>query len=72
MIADVPQAIEAVRKLYLDRQMAKMLGANGRSFAQQHSVGIQAHRWHRFFPDLLVSVDRGYGLTTALNCTELL
>jgi glycosyltransferase involved in cell wall biosynthesis len=47
MIADIPQVIEAVRKLYLDRQLARQLGRNGRQFAERFSLAQQVEVWHR-------------------------
>src|SRR5437660_1727640 len=41
MVADVSQAIEAVRKIYFDRELGKTLGSNGRSFVQQYTPEIQ-------------------------------
>jgi hypothetical protein len=48
-IADVSQAIHAIRKVYLNRQLRGALGANGRSFAKEYCLGIQAAKWHRVF-----------------------
>jgi len=52
MVADVPQAVEAVRRLYLDRKLARQLGANGRAFVQQFSIETQVEAWHRTFMQL--------------------
>jgi glycosyltransferase involved in cell wall biosynthesis len=49
MIADVPQAIAAVRKIYFNRQLGQKMGANGRSFVQQYTLEIVAEHWHRIF-----------------------
>lgn len=57
MIADVSQAIEAVRKLYFDRALGRTLGSNGRSFVQQYTPAIQAERWHQIFQRMR-SLDR--------------
>jgi len=53
MVADVPQAIEAVRRLYFDRVFARELGANGRSFVEQYGVDTQAEAWHRTFQQVM-------------------
>ncbi len=53
MIADVPQAIEAVRRLYYDRALGWQLGANGRAFAGQFSVDRQVATWHNVFQQLM-------------------
>jgi glycosyltransferase involved in cell wall biosynthesis len=53
MIADVPEAIAAVRKLYYDRKLCRQLGTNGRSFVQQYTPEIQARRWHEIFQSVL-------------------
>ncbi len=52
MVADVPQAVEAVRKLYYDRALARRLGENGRSFAEQFAIETQVDAWHRTFGEL--------------------
>ncbi len=52
MVADVPQAVEAVRKLYFDRALARRLGENGRSFAEQFAIETQVAAWHRTFGEL--------------------
>ena len=52
MIADVPQAIEAVRRLYFNRELRRSLGANGHSFVQGYTVDIQAEKWHHIFQQL--------------------
>ncbi|PYJ82484.1 MAG: hypothetical protein DME22_18595 [Verrucomicrobia bacterium] len=49
MIADVPNAVEAVRKLYFDRELGRTLGSHGRSFVQQYSLKLQGELWHRIF-----------------------
>ncbi len=53
MIADVGQAIEAVRKFYFNRALGRTLGQNGRAFVQQYTPEIQAEKWHRIFQRLL-------------------
>jgi glycosyltransferase involved in cell wall biosynthesis len=55
MIADVPEAIAAVRRLYYDRQLCRDLGANGRAYVQQFTPEIQARKWHEIFQSLLGS-----------------
>jgi hypothetical protein len=52
MVADVPQAIEAVRRLYFDRKLAQQLGANGRTFVRQFAIESQVAAWHRSFGQL--------------------
>ena len=52
MVADVPQAIEAVRRLYFDRALARELGANGRAFAGRFGIDTQVEAWHRTFTQL--------------------
>ena len=49
MIADVPQAIEATRRLYFQRELGRTLGANGTKFVAQHAAAVQAARWHGIF-----------------------
>ncbi len=53
MVADVPQAIEAVRRLYFDRGLARELGANGCRFAAQFGIEAQVGAWHRTFSALV-------------------
>lgn len=52
MVADVPQAVEAVRRLYFDRALARQLGANGRAFAQRFNIDTQVDAWHQTFTQL--------------------
>lgn len=52
MIADVPQVIEAVRKLYFDRELEPTLGRNGRAFTERFRPEIQVDRWHRILQEL--------------------
>jgi glycosyltransferase involved in cell wall biosynthesis len=52
MVADMPQAIEAVRKLYFNRDLGRQLGAKGRAFVQNYTPEIQAEKWHRMFQRL--------------------
>jgi glycosyltransferase involved in cell wall biosynthesis len=49
MIADMPQAVAALRKLHADQALGRQLGANGRAYAQQRAPEIQAEKWHRLF-----------------------
>lgn len=49
MVADVSQAVEAVRKLYYDRGLAASLGAAGRRFVEKFTADIQVEKWHRIF-----------------------
>ena len=53
MIADVPQTIEAVRKLYFDRGLRVELSSNGRAFAERFAAEAQAERWHEIFQKVL-------------------
>ena len=53
MVADVGQAIAAVRRLYFDRKLAQQLGANGRAFAQRFAIETQVEAWHRTFQQLV-------------------
>ncbi len=53
MVADVPQAIEAVRRLYFDRKLARELGANGRRFADGFGIQTQVDAWHATFERLV-------------------
>ncbi len=65
MVADVPQAIEAVRRLYFDRKLAQQLGANGRTFVQQFSIETQVAAWHRTFAQLAQPRGRGENSVTS-------
>lgn len=53
MVADVPQAIEAVRRLYFDRALARRLGNNGRQFAEKFGIETQVEAWHQTFCKLV-------------------
>jgi glycosyltransferase involved in cell wall biosynthesis len=53
MVADVPQAVEAIRRLYFDRKLARELGANGRRFAGGFGIGTQVEAWHETFQGLV-------------------
>ncbi len=59
MVADVSQAIEAIRKLYFERDLGKTLGGNGRRFVQHYTLTSQATKWHRIF-----QLQRGASLST--------
>jgi glycosyltransferase involved in cell wall biosynthesis len=52
MVADVPQVIEAVRRLYFDRALGRQLGENGRAFAGKFGIDTQVEAWHRTFQEL--------------------
>jgi hypothetical protein len=52
MIANVAQAIAAVRRLYFHRELGQALGRHGRAFAEQYTPEIQADRWHEIFQRL--------------------
>lgn len=60
MVADVGQAVEAVRRLYFDRRLGKQLGENGREFAREFSVSKQIEAWHRTFMQLREQEVRGF------------
>ena len=49
MIADVPQTIEAIRRLYYDRALGPALGASGRKFVEQFARDVQVEKWHQVF-----------------------
>ncbi len=53
MIADIPQVIESVRRLYFDRDLREDLGFNGRAFVEQYTPQIQVERWRRIFEKLI-------------------
>ena len=53
MIADVPQAIEAVRRLYFDRKLGQQFGVHGREFVQRFGIATQVEAWHRTFQEML-------------------
>jgi glycosyltransferase involved in cell wall biosynthesis len=55
MIADVPQTIAAVRKLYFDRGLRAELSSNGRAFAERFAAEAQAERWHEIFQKVLLA-----------------
>ena len=55
LIADVPGAIEALRKMYFDRNAGRVMGLNGRSFCERFSLIPQAERWHQLFQGMLSS-----------------
>jgi len=53
MIADVEQAVEAIRKIYFRRALGTTLGGNGRSFVLKFAPEIQAERWHFMLQKLM-------------------
>jgi glycosyltransferase involved in cell wall biosynthesis len=53
MIADVPTAIEAVRRLYFDRKLGRTLGSNGRTFVDRFGTEIQVEKWHEIFQTIV-------------------
>jgi glycosyltransferase involved in cell wall biosynthesis len=53
MIADIPQVVAAVRRLYMDRCFSNELGLNGRAYVEQFRPEVQAARWHDIFQSLL-------------------
>jgi len=55
MIADVPQVIEAVRRLYFDRRLGRMLGANGRAFVEAYHPQAVVKEWHELFRAVMAS-----------------
>jgi glycosyltransferase involved in cell wall biosynthesis len=55
LLADVAEALEAVRNLYFHREIGTALGRRGRAFAEQHSTEVQAARWHRLFQEISCS-----------------
>jgi hypothetical protein len=54
LVADMPQAIEAVRKLHADRELGRSLGRNGRAFVLRFTPEIQAEKWHHIFQALVL------------------
>jgi len=52
MIADLPEVIEAVRRLYFDRKLATLLGSNGRAFVQNYTPEVIVEKWHKIFQSL--------------------
>jgi glycosyltransferase involved in cell wall biosynthesis len=53
LVADVAAALKAVRRLYYDRNLGKMLGHNGRVFVHGFVPSMQAERWHHIFQKVL-------------------
>jgi glycosyltransferase involved in cell wall biosynthesis len=53
MVADVGQAIEAVRRLYFDRGLVASLGGKGRAFTECFDIQTQVAAWHETFGELL-------------------
>jgi glycosyltransferase involved in cell wall biosynthesis len=52
MVADVPQTIQAVRRLYHDRELLQTLGSNGRCYVEQFAPDVQIPKWNKVFQDL--------------------
>lgn len=52
-IADVSQAVAAVRRLYYDRDLGRELASNGHAFVQKYNQETQARKWHQIFRRLL-------------------
>ncbi len=52
MVADLGQVIEAVRRLYYDRQFGHSLGASGRTFVEGYSPDVVVSKWHEIFQRL--------------------
>lgn len=55
MVADVQQAVEAVRRLYFDGEIRTAFARNGRAFAGRFAPDVQVERWHNVFQQLLAS-----------------
>ncbi len=49
MIADMPETIMGIRRLYYNTDLRRELGRNGRQYASRHSVKIVAAEWHKIF-----------------------
>jgi glycosyltransferase involved in cell wall biosynthesis len=49
MIARVEEAVQAVRRIYFDRELGVRLGQNGRAFANRFNLGRMAVEWDRMF-----------------------
>jgi glycosyltransferase involved in cell wall biosynthesis len=58
MVANVSQAVEAVRRLYFDRKLAAALGANGRAFVLNYTPERIAQKWHSIFQTLMIKGER--------------
>jgi glycosyltransferase involved in cell wall biosynthesis len=52
MVADLSQVIEAIRRLYCDRKLGSLLGANGRAFVEGFAPEIVVSKWHEIFQNL--------------------
>lgn len=57
IVADVREAVQAVRKLYFDRCLAQELGARGRRFCLNFAPETQAETWHRILMPLAKQVN---------------
>ena len=49
MIGNLSEVVQAVRRLYFDRELRTLLGANGRAFVRQFRVELQIEEWHKNF-----------------------
>ena len=56
IIADLEQAIEALRKIYFGRALGNTLGASGCAFVQQFKAELQAEQWDSLFRRLSSAV----------------
>ena len=52
MVADLPEAIRAVRQLYFDAHLRESLGVKGRDYVQQFRVERQIEEWHEVLQTL--------------------
>ncbi len=71
MLADVPQAVEAVRRLYFDADLRTALSRNGRSFAERFAPDVQVERWHNVFQQLLKRPSKAEGVGTGPKTDQL-
>jgi len=53
LVPDISQTLQAVRRLYFNRQIGIELGKNGRAFVQGYANEVQAERWHRLFQEVV-------------------
>lgn len=53
MVAHVDEAVEAVRRIYFDRELRTTLGENGRRFVLEHGLDASAGRWHSLLSDVV-------------------
>jgi glycosyltransferase involved in cell wall biosynthesis len=54
MVADIPQVIGAVRRLYFDRKLAASMGENGLNFVKGYTPDIMVEKWHGIFQNFLI------------------